>query len=467
MMTDMKKEYIGIDLGTSSVKVLLVTAAGTQARAKCTYATAGPKGWCDALCKAIAELKKAVPLTGVTAISLSSQVGTYITDSGEVVSWSDAAGDTELAEICGAVSDDEWMREIEMIHPSLISYPLPRLLYIKRHFPRCKAVMMPKEWLIRELTGEIVTDYFSWRGLCHSTNKAYSSVLLTRFGIDCTLPPVASPTDRAGYITKTAADKYGLPLHTPVYVGCNDFFAGLLGMGVWKEGAMFELSGTSEHIGGITACLKEDAFVSGPFFNGYATYGGTKASGVACDFAIQQLGIDGVTIDVLDRQPPIFLPYLRGERAPIYDENARGVFFGISDTTEKQDMAYAVLEGVVFSLYHISESLGLDVPGRIITGGGSAKDVLMATLKAALFDGEIVRVIENDSSAFGAAILAMVGSGEALPEVIENLVTYKTMARPDRKLQKRLLERYAIYKKLYADLADTFKDFTRLKGEKQ
>ena len=466
-MTDMKKEYIGIDLGTSSVKVLLITAKGTVARAKCAYSAADPEGWRDALCKAVAELKKTTPLTDVAAISLSSQVGTYITDGGKIVSWSDTAGEAELAEIRGAVSDDEWLQEIEMLHPALISYPLPRLLYIKRHFPRCKAVMMPKEWLIRELTGELVTDCFSWRGLCHTKKKTYSSVLLKRFGIDCTLPSVASPTDRAGYVTETAADRYGLPVHTPVYVGCNDFFAGLLGMGVWKDGAMFELSGTSEHIGAITECRKEGAFVSGPFFNGYATYGGTKASGVACDFAIQQFGIDGVTIDTLDRQPPIFLPYLRGERAPIYNENARGVFFGISDTTERQDMAYAVLEGVVFSLYHISESLGLDVPKRIITGGGSARNGLMATLKAALFGGEVVRVRENDASALGAAMLAMVGDGAVLSEVIENLVTYETMARPNGELQKRLLERYAIYKKLYTDVADTFEDFARLKGEKQ
>ncbi len=465
MMTDMGKEYIGIDLGTSSVKVLLVTAAGVQARAKCEYTASNPKGWCDALRTAVAELKNTVTLTNVAAISLSSQVGTYIADSGEIISWSDAAGKSELDEICGLVSNAEWLQEIEMIHPSLISYPLPRLLYIKRHFPNCKSVMMPKEWLLLELTGEAVTDYFSWRGLCHSTKKAYSSVLLKRFGIDFSLPKVASPTDKAGCITKAAAEKYGLPINTPVYVGCNDFFAGLLGMGVCKDDEMFELSGTSEHIGAITKHLKEGAFVSGPFFNGYATYGGTKASGVACDFAIQQLGIEKVTIDSIYRQPPIFLPYLCGERAPVYDENARGVFFGISNTTQKQDMAYSVLEGVVFSLYHIVEALGLKVPKRIITGGGSAKDPLMATLKAALFNTEIVRVCENDSSALGAAMLAMVGEGAAPFEVTKNLVDYKTMAEPNPKLQKILLERYAIYKKLYRNLEDTFKDFSLLKGE--
>lgn len=466
-MTDMGSGYIGIDLGTSSVKVLLATATGTLARAKCAYAAAGPRGWCDALAKAVAELKDAMSVTTVGAISLSAQVGTYITDGGEIISWSDAAGKEELDEVCRMVSDDEWLREIGMLHPALISYPLPRLLYITRHFSQCKAVMMPKEWLTRELTGEIVTDCFSWRGLCHAGKKAYASALLKRFDIDCMLPPLAAPTDKAGYVTAKAAEKYGLPLHTPVYVGCNDFFAGLLGMGVWKEGTAFELSGTSEHIGAITADLKGDAFVSGPFFNGYATYGGTKASGVACDFAMQQFGIDGVTSEVLFRNPPIFLPYLRGERAPIYDENAKGVFFGISDTTGKQDMAYAVLEGVVFSLYHIHEALGLDRPGRVITGGGSARNMLMATLKAALFDGEIVRACENDSSALGAAVLAMAGDGAGLPDAMEHLVAYETLAQPNGALRKRLLERYAIYKKLYTDVADTFGAFARLKGEMQ
>ncbi len=466
-MIDMKKQYLGIDLGTSAVKLLLVTADGVVGRAKCRYETANVGGWCAALKEAVEMLKKDTVLTDIAAVCLSSQVGTFITDTGEVIGWSSSVGGEELREIQAAVTDDEWVCEIGMVHPALISYPLPRLLHIKQQFPRCTAVMMPKELLVQELTGETVSDIFSWRGLCHPDKAAYSKTLLQKFGIDLALPKLLQPTEKAGYITPSACEKYGLPAGVPVYVGCNDFFAGLLGMGVLDEGTVFELSGTSEHLGVITACRKNGAVVSGRYFNGYATYGGTKSSGVSCDFAIKQFGIDGIDTDTIYHCPPIFLPYLKGERAPIYDENAKGVFFGITDKTSDNDMAYAVLEGVVFSLYHIGETLGLEDVPYMMTGGGSAVDTLMAKLKAALFDCDILRVVENDSSALGAAMLAMVGEGAfvAVEDAVKTVVRYEKMASPDKVLRMQLLKRYGIYERLYKNLVEEFKEFSKLKGE--
>ncbi len=465
-MTKIKKQYLGIDLGTSAVKVLLVDTNGDTVRAKCRYDTADTDGWCVALQTALRILEKQTSLAGVSAIALSSQVGTYITDTGEVLGWDSAVGREELQEIKTAVDTDAWVHEIGMVHPDIISYPLPRLLYIKRHLPQCTAVMMPKELLVKELTGKADSDVFSWRGLCHPDKKVYSEALLAQFGIDLTLPNLLLPTDLVGTVTKTASRKYGIPVDVPVYVGCNDFFAGLLGMGVWDEGTIFELSGTSEHLGVVTAERKDGGFVSGKFFNGYTTYGGTKASGVSCDFAMRQFGLEGVEASIAHREPPIFLPYLKGERAPIYDENAKGVFFGITDKTTNEDMAYAVLEGVVFSLYHIGEKLDIkDVPA-MVTGGGSALDAVMAKLKATLFNCDIFCVTENDSSALGAALLAMVGDGafSTLGDAIKAVVSATCVATPDAALREPLLKRYAIYKNLYKSLKDQFEAFSKLKG---
>lgn len=464
----MKDNYLAIDLGTSAVKVLLVNKSGVLHRGKCAYNGTGTNAWLEALGKTLVEIP-AEARCDIAGIGLSSQVGTYITDTGEVIPWDAPVGTEELRAIQAAVSDDEWVEKIAMVHPDLISYPLPRLMYIQKHDPSCKAVMMPKELLLQELTGEAVSDIFSWRGLCHPEKKAYAQDLLARFDIQLRLPRLVMPTDRAGCITRAAAEKYGLPQDIPVYAGCNDFYAGLLGMGVWDAGCVFALSGTSEHLGMVTRERLAGKAVSGPYFNCCATYGGTKASGVACNFAMDSFGIDDLSPQQAYEAPPIFLPYLKGERAPIYDENATGVFFGITHKTTQADMAYSVLEGVVFSLYHIGQALGIAPGSRLITGGGSAGNTLMAQLKAALFESTVLRVTENDSSALGAAMLAMVGSGvfATLQEAMGALVSYEKMADPDEKLKRILQERYAMYKELYPSLKATFAKFSRLEDKEQ
>ncbi len=463
-MMDMKKQYLGIDLGTSAVKLLLAAPDGSCICVKSTYETADVRGWCDALKNAVAKLKTQASLTDLRAIGLSSQVGTYLTDTGEVIGWESSGGQAQLQRIKAAVTDAQWAAQIGMVHPDLISYPLPRLMYIKEHFPHCKAVLMPKEMLLQELTGNALTDVFSWRGLCHPDRQAYAQALLEQFDIQIALPRLGQPTDCVGTVTRAAADQYGLPENTPVYIGCNDFFAGLLGMGVLREGTVFELSGTSEHLGAITSERMDGAFVSGRYFNGFATYGGTKSSGASCDFAIREFGAAGLDADAVYPNAPIFLPYLKGERAPVYDENASGVYFGITEKTTSKELAYSALEGVVFSLYHIGEALQLPKAEAMITGGGSAGNALMAKLKAALFDCRILQATQKDASALGAAMLAMVGAGAfaSVQEAAQAVVTYETMAEPDRQLRSQLLKRYAIYKELYVKLKKTFAKFDSL-----
>lgn len=459
-MTDMKKYYLGIDLGTSAIKLLAVSADGGHTCVRCPYESPTPAGWRKALQQAVSKLGD---VTGICAIALSSQVGTYLTDTGEILDWNSSAGKDELAYLKSAVTDEQWLDAIGMVHPELVSYPLPRLLYIKNRYPDAKAVEMPKELLLRELTGNTVTDIFSWRGLCHPEKKDYAHSLLARFGISLSLPKLANPTDLAGVITPKAAEIYGLPQNTPVYVGCNDFFAGLLGMGIYETGAAFALSGTSAHVGIITETPQLGRMVSGAYFHGCATYGGTKASGVSCDFAINNFGIDDLTPALAYENPPMFLPYLKGERAPVYDENAKGVFFGITDKTTRQQMAYAVLEGVVFSQYHIYTSLNATPPARLITGGGSAQNQMMAVLTASLFGCPVLRATENDASAFGAALLAMTGCGvyTDLAQAAKT-VSCEAAALPDAELQHHLQKRFSVYQALYGDLKDAFQKFSEL-----
>lgn len=460
--------YLGLDLGTSSVKGILRNAAGDSIKGKAAYSDKTVAGWKVAIGEMLADMTATLKARGgeIGAIALSSQVGTYVVDGETVIGWQSAAGREELSEIKSKITQEEFIDAIGMPHPDIISYPLPRLLHIQRAYPDAREVLMPKELLIRELTGETVTDVFSMRGIVHPKTGRYAEELMERLGITLRLPPVKMPTDRAGTVTEQAAKQYGLPAGIPVYLGCNDFFAGLLGMGVYDTNTAFDLSGTSEHVGFISEALMPNGVVSGGYFNGFCTYGGTKSSGVSCAFAMKQFGLEGLELKtMLSEQPPVFLPYLNGERAPIFDENARGVYFGLREETEKSNLAYATLEGVCFSLLDIAKSLDMPKPDRLICGGGSAVDPLMNALRAELFGCDVLCVTENDTSALGAVMLAMVGNGvyADLPEAITRCVSYHEPIKPSGAYQAKLLHRFEIYRKLYRDLKETFELFN--KGE--
>ena len=460
-----KKYYLGIDLGTSSVKGILRSADGETLKARCTYKENTPEEWCNSMRSLISELSDKVS-GNIAAVCFSSQVGTYIVNRKEVISWKSSAGREELDYIKSLIPQDEFVKEISMPHPDLISYPLPRLVYIQKRFSAECEVLMPKDLLINELTGEKVTDYFSMRGIADLERGRYADDLIKKLGIEIKLPELRSPESIAGYVTKEASQKYFLKAGTPVYLGCNDFFAGLLGMGVYSLGDAFDLSGTSEHIGYISEDINPGGFVSGKYFTGNCTYGGTKSSGVSCSFAIKNFGIKDIDIDsMLSSDPPIFLPYLCGERAPIFDENSRGVYFGINEHTDSKALAYSVLEGVVFSLYDIASSMNLPVFKRLICGGGSAKDALMNTLRATLFDCEVVSVCENDTSALGACMLGMVGEGvyENISDAVSSCVKYSVPIRPEGKYRDILKKRFEIYKDLYEDLKNTFVKFGEIR----
>lgn len=457
-----KAYYLGIDLGTSSVKGILRSADGETFRAKMTYAENTPRHWFGAVRSLIARLKEEAASGEIAAIGLSSQVGTYVMDGEEVISWQSDAGRGELEEIKAAIPQSEFVREIGMPHPDLISYPLPRLLYIQRRYGKHREVLMPKDLLIRALTGETVTDVFSMRGIADPVSGRYATALTRRLGIEIPLPPLRFPTDPAGVVSEAAARKYGLAPGTPVYLGCNDFFAGLLGMGIRDVGDAFDLSGTSEHIGYLSREINEQAFVSGPYFWGSCSYGGTKSSGVSCDLAMRQFGIDGMDMaEMLSGKPPIFLPYLCGERAPIYDEMARGVYFGLDGSTDRAQLAYAALEGVVFSLYDIARAMDVPTPRRLICGGGSAVNPVMNLLRATLFDCDVVCVREHDTSALGACMLAMTGAGvwRDLAEAVGACVEYLPPVRPERGYREVLCRRFEIYREVYRNLKPTFARF--------
>ena len=238
----------------------------------------------------------------------------------------------------------------------------------------------------------------------------------------------------------------------PVYVGLNDYYASLLGMGIRNTGDLFDISGTSEHLGVIENEVKTDTeLVSGPYLYENVHYGVTASSGASIKFGLRLLSDKEIEMDKIRKnQPPIFLPYLNGERAPIWDADAKGMYFGICENCTQEELAYAAMEGVVFSLYHIYESMGCPEVKTMTISGGAAVFPVLNQLKAEMFDIPAQTLEENETSALGASIVAALGAGwyTALDEATKDYCKIKDIIYPTGEHTEWLKKRHSIYKEL-------------------
>lgn len=451
-----------VDLGTSSVKVMLASETGCQEKAREKYKAEGVFGFRETAAEALRKIKGKID-----AVCLTSQTGTYSVDGKYVISWQSKDGEEELNEIKKIFSPEEFIREIGMEHPDIVSYPIPRIMYIKKRFPDAKRICQIKDEIVYFLTGEYVSDIYTWRGLANAKTGRYSEKMLRFLDIDeRMLPRLESPFAAAGYVTKEAERLTGIEAGTPVFIGCNDYYAGLVGMGITKSGTIFDITGTSEHIGiTLDGQAKESTAVYSPYFGTNVLYGVTGSSGSAMSFGIKNFPFDNIDIEKsLEKNAPIFLPYLSGTRAPIYDSNARGVFFGIGRDTDGADMAYSVLEGAAFSAYSIYETI-MDKAnaGAVLTAGGAASDVRYNLLKASLFNKPFLTLEETDTSALGACMIGFTAMGKYknIDEAAKMMCKVKLETKP--KEMPMLKERFRLYKKIYESNKNNFVEFGRIK----
>ena len=461
----MNKNVLGIDLGTSSVKVLQRYTDGSVRKVKANYAEISLNGWWDAICQAISELD----LEETVSIGLSSQVGTYLVNDRDVISWNCEIGASEVQEIKKKYKPEIFLREISMDHPSIASYPIPRLKYITEHYDNIVSVCQPKDFICEQLTGNRVTDPYSWRGLANLETMSYSGFFLEELGIQAEkLPKMIDYTGLAGVTKEISLTGKVLPAGIPVYVGLNDYYAALLGMGIQNTGDLFDISGTSEHLGIIdTKMVPGTPLVSGPYIKGNVHYGVTSSSGASIQFGLRLLKDGTFDLEEIRKSdPPIFLPYMKGERAPIWDPDARGVFFGVGENCTQEELAYAVFEGVVFSLYHIYETMGSPNAKTMVISGGAAVSERLNFLKAEMFGIPARTLEENDTSAFGAALIAAVGAGWYLDleTAVEDSVKIKETIMPTGIHQAWMRKRYSLYKGLYPAVKEQYVKLKELRS---
>jgi xylulokinase len=476
----------GIDVGTSAVKVLCIDRDGTTATVRVLYDSGSDtRAWFEAIKRCFTELSRSVELKRIEAVAMACQVNTYILFDGRkaddelvVLDWATGQGREQLEDIKRRFSTDYFLKHISMPHPDMISYPLPRLAFLRESFcddwEQTQKILQPKDYLYYKLTGVFASDVFTWRGLSNIEDSSFHEQLLKDNNIRAEyLPELCSPFSSAGSLSQSAAEELGLLAGIEVYLGCNDFFAGLLGMGVTGPGQYFDVTGTSEHVGMICDKVVTDSkLVSGPYFNGFVEYGVTSGSGVSLEWGRKMFGdrTVGATKQV---SAPIFLPYLKGERAPVWDSKARGVFFGLDLSDDSSSMAYAVREGVVFGLYHIFRKLGIagDFWDKTIrTGGTVAQDDSLTQLKADVFGIPFEVVKEKESTALGAAMIAAIGKGwySNIHEAAGALADIEKQIKPNPAKADILKKRFEIYEQLYPALRDLFhrsEDITETQGE--
>lgn len=446
------KTYIGLDLGTSSLKLLAVKGKDRQL-VRIPYQPKKAIDFYQAICLGFKKLDACFKDDSLERIAIDSQVGTYVLEDSSLLPWSSPVGEKEAEELLKKIPQQEFIQEIGMPHPHLSSYPLPRLFYLKSKGLLPSSLMMPKEYVLKQMTGRYVSDPYSYRGL--AKGKKFAAFLLEKLGIEIKLPELLYPWEEVSTLLPKVKEELKIQGNPMVLCGWNDFYSGLVGLGIKKEEDIFDLGGTSSHVGIlIEEPCYEDKLVYSPFLLHSVLYGGTASTGPSLNLALNLADkSEGRPIDYLSHHPPIFLPYLKGERAPVYDLEAKGEFFGVEANCTKEDLSYSILEGIAFSLYSIS--LLFPKKGkRILSSGGMSGNTLLNQLKADIFSLPLYPLKDKESTVLGSYLLAKYQK-DCLKEgkkEIEYLPSYQ----PDEEETKILRERFSLYQQLYPRLKDLY-----------
>lgn len=353
------------------------------------------------------------------------------------------------------------------------SFYLPKALWMKRNEPelysRCAAFLSCPEYLVFRLTGRALTvlpgDHFlKW----YWTPEIVEALELE----PALFPPFVSPGERAGTVTAAAADIWGLPAGTPVITGGADFVSALLGAGAVKPGRGCDRAGTSEGVNLCCRRLIDDSRLMGyghvvkPYFN---LSGIISTSGRALEWAGAVWGGPSLSIDELSAAASqaapgsgklLFLPYLTGERAPLWDPHARGSFIGLSLRHGRNEMIRAVFEGVAYAIRHVIETMGEHhlVMEDLRVIGAPAQNSFWNQIKADVTGIPVLVPCETEAELFGNLCLALAGLGRyrGPGEASDAVVQVGQVFRPDESRKGRYDRLYGLYRDSYGGLKGVF-----------
>jgi xylulokinase len=483
--------HLGLDLGTSSVKAILLADTGEiagQASAPVAichphplWSEQNPEDWWHAASAAIGLLRRDHDLARVRGIGLSGQMhGAVLLDRADRVLrpamlWNDGRAHAE----CAALEAAEPRSRAITGNLAMPGFTAPKILWVRRHereiAARVARVLLPKDWLRLRMTGEAISDMSDAAGTLwlDVARRRWSPAMLAATGLDEShMPALAEGTAIAGRLRADIAADWGLRADIPVAAGGGDNAAGAVGIGCIAPGQAFVSLGTSgvvfvadsgflpdpdRAVHAFCHCLPDMWHRMSVILSAAASLAWLVRATGAPDEAtlLSELAAAGLA----DDGRLVFLPYLAGERTPHNDARATGAFVGLTGSHGRADLTRAVLEGVAFALAD-----GLDVleagGGRIASlaaiGGGARSAPWMRILAAAL--GRSLRTVHGGEvgAALGAARLARIASGDGT--VGEICVAPPTGAEfaPEPELSRRLVPRRALFRRLYPALRAVF-----------
>ena len=485
--------YIGIDLGTSALKLLLVDDHGQICNTvskeyplefpQSGWSQQRPEDWKQAVMEGIPELLQGFEADQVAGIGAGGQMhGLVVLDENDqvirpAILWNDGRTAKQVEYLNGVIGKQKLSQLTANI--AFAGFTAPKLLWMQENEPenfrKIAKIMLPKDYINYILTGVHSCDYSDASGmlLLDVENKRWSQEMLEICGIrEAQMPALYESYEVTGTVLPQVAAQLGLPDGVKVVAGAGDNAAAAVGTGVVGSGGCNISLGTSGTIFissqkfGVDPNNALHAFAHA---DGGWHLMGCMLSAASCnkwlcedilntnDYASEQLPI---TPDKLGNNRVFFLPYLMGERSPINDTNARGTFIGMSMDTTRADLVQAVLEGVAFAIrdsFEVAKSLGIAIPTTKICGGGS-KSALWRRIFANVLGIPLELVKTEQGPGYGGAMLAMVGCGkyETVQAAADSLVEVAETVQPEPELTARYEQKYQQFKKIYPACRELF-----------
>lgn len=478
--------HLGLDLGTSGVKAVLLDVAGAvigQATALLSlshphprWSEQDPNDWWQAAAQVVGGLRRQHDLAQVRAVGLSGQMhGAVLLDAAEqvlrpAILWNDGRAQAECAELEAAEPRSRGITG----NLAMPGFTAPKLLWVRRHEPEVfghvRRVLLPKDWLRLRMTGEAITDMSDAAGTLWLDvgARCWSPAMLAATGLtEAQMPRLAEGSAVAGQLRADVAAEWGLPAGIPVAAGAGDNAAGAVGVGCVAPGQAFVSLGTSGVVFVADAAFLPDPERAVHAFchclpNTWHRMSVILSAAASLAWLTRIAGVDEATllaelmqVGVGTDSGPVFLPYLSGERTPHNDASATGAFAGLTAAHGRADMTRAVLEGVAFALAD-----GLDAlearGGRIgvLTAiGGGARSPLWLHILASALNRPLRSVSGGEvGPALGAARLARIACGDG--GVADTCTAPPTVAEftPDATLGVQLAPRRDVFRSLYPAL---------------
>jgi len=485
--------YIGIDLGTSAVKLLLMDEkGGIRKIVSRSYALAlhhpgwseqDPEDWLRETIAGVRELTADCDKTQVAGIGAGGQMhGLVALDKDDnvirpAILWNDGRTGEETEYLNTVIGKETLSGYTANI--AFAGFTAPKLLWMQKHepelFARIDKIMLPKDYINYKLSGVHCTDYSDASGmlLMDVKHKCWSKEMLKICGVrEEWMPRLFESYETVGTLTQDMAKALGLPQSVKIAAGAGDNAAAAVGTATVGNGMCNISLGTSGTIFissdtfGVDSNNALHAFAHA---DGYYHLMGVMLSAASCNkwwmedilktdrYSEEQAAVER---DRLGRGSVFFLPYLMGERSPHNDSDARGTFIGLSMDTTRADLMQAVLEGVAFGIrdsLEIACSLGIDIKRSKICGGG-AKSPLWKEIFASVLNLELDGVETEEGPGYGGAILAAVACGEfaSVREAAGKLVKITSTVKPDAAIAARYEERYQVFRQIYPAVKPLF-----------